>query len=123
MDARVTAQMTTAPAVCGVVLLLLAGHALLPGQAFAQCTVQERIELGRQGYSRDDVDRLCGSPVQQTRPPAPAPGGGGPASPQRPRLTSTCVTTRGVCQTVTPVPAGDPCTCVFPTGAFPGVAR
>jgi hypothetical protein len=85
---------------------------LSPQPAFGQCTVQERVELGRQGYSRQDIDRLCGSPAQQSPPPG-----------ARPPLASTCVTARGVCQTVAPVDAGQPCTCVFPAGAFPGVAR
>jgi len=40
-------------------LLIFLAVALPTNYALSECTPQERIELGKQGYSRAEVNRFC----------------------------------------------------------------
>jgi hypothetical protein len=109
-----------AVALVGVIVFTVA----TPRLSGAQCTPQERIELNKAGYSRVEVDNICGRPTQQQAPlPSPQQRQQQQQFPPPPQLAAVCQTAWGMCPMVTPLPVGASCACYYPSGVFPGVAR
>lgn len=121
-----------------------------PTLAAADCSVQERIDLGKQGYSKDEVDNLCSkssgrhrhssddedtdteedvaprrhrsSPRKSDWPDDPSDGGGRMQAPP-PAIATMCVTAMGACGMMQAIPVGSVCHCGNMYGSMPGIAR
>jgi hypothetical protein len=55
------------------VIILWAGLSslILVTNSYGQCSPQERIELGRQGYTREEVNEICGEASRRQQAPPP----------------------------------------------------
>jgi hypothetical protein len=95
--------------------------ALTPLDGDAACTARERIDLRREGYTKEEVERICADEVEDKRAQVPRsprstpPSGSGAAT--------ICSTPVGACFMMQPVPVGSYCTCFTAAGSYPGVAQ
>ena len=100
--------------------------ATIPGDAQSSggsCTARDRIQLGQAGYTKAEVDDLCGrySDIPFSHAWGILAGEG------QPRWVQWCVTPQGRCSlnpsTSGYYPIGSPCNCYMPWGTYGGVAQ
>ncbi len=100
-------------------LLIFLAVALPTNYALSECTPQERIELGKQGYSRAEVNRFCSQQSSISDEDLPPPTFDQGNSRQRqysapPRAAQFCCDAFGNRRCIlqfNQVPAGSPCFC------------
>jgi hypothetical protein len=118
----------------GIVLIAFESAAPLP-QAAAACTIQQRVDLAKSGYFKDEIDRLCAESSEASGgfPGASVPPRAGSSRPgnigttessSNTQFATTCLSQGGSCPVASrTVPIGAPCFCYLPTGSFEGQAR
>lgn len=93
--------------------------ALSTNYVLSECTPQERIELGKQGYTRTEVNRFCSQQSSNSDEDLPPPSLDQGSSRQRPynsppRTAQFCCDAFGNRRCIlqfNQVPAGSPCFC------------
>lgn len=98
-------------------LMLGAWIGIIAEDTYAYCTTRERIELRKEGLSRDEIDELCGD--------LPSGRDSYPSRPPVQREATVCITYAGQCAIlVGRSQVGGSCTCYNAWGvAFPGIAQ
>ena len=90
-----------------------------------QCTAQQRVEMAASGYTKTQINDLCGEATEAgTNPKEPFPILSGEG---QPRWVQWCVTPQGKCSLNTTTsglyPLGAPCNCYMPWGSYSGTAQ